>query len=122
MKEPNERDDFIELLRLAYVAGSEAAESVVDKTELINHKSLQELKKCDSILIIQNNGPIHQLFKKYSTNNRIDNAKITEHENKIILEIAYTFHERKKKIITQAAFNAIKHVLRSFEEIKISTL
>jgi hypothetical protein len=126
MKQPDEREDFLELLRLAYVAGSEAAEYVVDKTELVNDMSLQQLKKGDAILALNENSKIKELFikygKKHQTYYQIDNAILYENNNLTILKILYTFNERKKKRITMAALKAIKHVLSSYEEITLSTL
>lgn len=126
MKQPDEREDFFELLRLAYVAGSEAAESVVDKTELINEMSLNQLKKGDAVLTLNPDSKIKELFlkygKKHDNHYQIDNAIIYDINGLTILKILYTFSERKKNRITMAALTAIKHVLSSLEEINISTL
>lgn len=117
----NIKNKYFEFLRLAFVAGSQASESILNDVEFSN----KELEMVDGYIEIDR---CYKLIKFFKDNGQIfdsddgrrfvlDHCFITKptRQNHVELRFKYSYFERPERLIIEKALEAIHYVLVQLE-------
>jgi hypothetical protein len=120
------KSQFLEYLRLATVAASEAAEAENERIALDPNESFHNCPTGTAFIRLNGNGKIVRLLKTYGQDCSqggdkfyfLDNISIAKWEGTTgyELKLGYSMCERKEKQILIKAYLAVQHVLSQIEK------